>query len=111
MPGKGQMSGVNLVGLAQIVLVIGAVLVPLLFGRRGGSSDDSGPEPGDDGGGGPGGPRRKPDKPRGGIPLADATQSPTRLRDHRRLTDRVTRRARRQIREPERMPARAPRPG
>lgn len=112
MPGKGDMSGVNLLGLAQLILVVGAVLVPLLFGRRGGSGGDAGDEPGDGGGGGgPGGPRRKPDKPRGGIPLADAIQSRTRLRDHRRLTDRLTRRPRREIREPERTPARAPRPG
>jgi hypothetical protein len=51
-------------------------------------------------------PRRPSDRPRGGIPLPDAEQSRIRLRDHRRLTDKLPKRLRRPAREPSRRPVR-----
>ena len=58
------------------------------------------------------GPRRPPtapkDAPRGGLPLPDAEPASARLRDHRRLGDRLPRRERRPVREPARRPAREP---
>jgi hypothetical protein len=94
-------------GMHVLGLVCAAVLlVPAL--RNGPDlpprSSDSGP---DDGGGrGPGGPRLRPDGPRGGIPLPDATPARVRLRDHERLGERLPRRERRPVREPERAPVR-----
>jgi hypothetical protein len=75
----------------------------VLFGDPGSSPGSDG-----DGGGGGGGPPPRPPvppaPPRGGIPLPDAEQSSTRLRDH----DRPARRRlvrRRPAREPRRTPA------
>lgn len=47
-----------------------------------------------------------PDPPRGGIPLPDAAPAPVRLRDHRKLSERLPRRERRPAREPDRTPVR-----
>ena len=58
-------------------------------------------------------PRRPPEpsnRPWGGIPLPDAEQALVRLRDHRKLPDRLPERNRRPAREPERTPHRVPVP-
>jgi hypothetical protein len=48
------------------------------------------------------------DVPGGGLPLPDAIQAKVRLRDHRRLHERLPGRERRPAREPERAPVREP---
>jgi len=61
----------------------------------------------DDGWGrGPEGPPEPPPPPKGGIPLPDAEPAHVRLRDHRKLSERLPRRERRPSREPERTPVR-----
>jgi hypothetical protein len=79
------------------------LLVPAVIFRDSGSSPSDG-----DGGGGGGGPPPRPPlppaPPRGGIPLPDAEQSSTRLRDHGRPARRGLVR-RRPAREPGRTPA------
>jgi hypothetical protein len=61
----------------------------------------------DDGWGrGPEGPPKAPTPPKGGIPLPDAVPARVRLRDHRKLGERLPRRDRRPAREPERAPVR-----
>ena len=66
-------------------------------------------DPGSDGGWGRG-PDRPPapqDSPKGGgIPLPDAEQARIRLRDHRKLPERIPKRERRPVREPDRTPVR-----
>jgi hypothetical protein len=56
-------------------------------------------------------PRRPPEpsnRPWGGVPLPDAEQALVRLRDHRKLGDRLPERERRPAREPDRTPHRSP---
>ena len=82
------------------------ILMPALLYRP------SGPPPGSAGeeGGGPGpDPPRPPapTRPRGGVPLPDAEQAPSRVRDHIRQRLR-SRRSRRPAREPAREPVRIP---
>jgi len=61
----------------------------------------------DDGWGrGPKGPPEPPAPPKGGIPLPDAEPAGVRLRDHRKLSERLPTRERRPAREPERTPVR-----
>lgn len=94
--------------LTLVFLTIpGLMLVPALLYRRPGGSPDSSDEDGG-GGGGPGPPRpARPPRPRGGVPLPDAEQARTRIREHgRRLTG--GRRVRRPAREPVRRPVRTP---
>src|SRR4249920_2073794 len=76
------------------VLLIPAV-ISRFFSSPGPPRSDS-----DEGGGGP--PRRPvpPTPPPGGIPLQDARPARARLRDHRRLAQRLPRRERRPVREP-----------
>jgi hypothetical protein len=95
-------AGMHLLGLVcAAVLIIPALRDSPDFPPR--------PDPGSDGGGG-GGPERPPapqDPPRGGgIPMPDAEQSRIRLRDHRKLSERLPRRERRPAREPDRTPVR-----
>jgi hypothetical protein len=95
-------AGMHLLGLVcAAVLIIPALRDSPDFPPR--------PDPGSDGGGG-GGPERPPapqDPPRGGgIPMPDAEQSRIRLRDHRKLSERLPRRERRPAREPARTPGR-----
>lgn len=79
------------------------ILLPALLFRPPGSP----PGPSGDGGGGPPGPDPPPPpaptRPRGGIPLPDAEQARTRVRDHFRPRL-IGRRARRPAREPARSP-------
>jgi hypothetical protein len=94
-------------GMHLLGLVCAAVLIiPALR-----DSHDFPPQPdsGSDGGWGrgPDRPLAPQDPPRGGgIPLPDAEQARIRLRDHRRLADRLPARERRPSREPERTPVR-----
>jgi hypothetical protein len=78
-----------------------------VLGRRGLPPEES--DDGSDGGGGSEPPPRpkRPDAPRGGIPLPDATQARVRLRGHERLADSLPARERRPAREPGRIPIRA----
>ncbi len=102
MLAKSHFSGIDLPGLLSLVVILGAVLWPLLFGRRQPPPEQSGPD--SDGGGGsrPPEPSTPPDAPRGGVPLDDAEPARVRLRDHVRLADRLPPRHRRPVREPDR---------
>jgi hypothetical protein len=94
-------------GMHLLGLVCAAVLIiPAL--RDGPEFPPHPSDPGSDGGWGrgPNPPPTPPDSPRGGIPLPDAEQPLIRLRDHRKLTERLPRRERRPTREPERTPVR-----
>ena len=94
-------AGVHLLGLGCVAILMLTALreEPQDPPQQGGGSDD-----------GRGNDRRRPrqpfDRPRGGIPLPDAEQSRIRLRDHRRLSDKVPRRIRRPAHEPARRPVR-----
>jgi hypothetical protein len=94
-------AGVHLLGL-------GCVAILMLTALREEPQDPPHGNPGSDDGRGNDRrrPRRPSDRPRGGIPLPDAEQSRIRLRDHRRLADRLPRRVRRPAREPARRPVR-----
>lgn len=92
-------AGMHVLGIACAV----ALIVPALRNRP-----DAPPNGSDDGwGGGPSRPIEPPAPPRGGIPLPDAQPARVRLRDHRRLADRLPRHDRRPAREPERRPVRS----
>ena len=98
-------AGMHLLGLVcAAVLIIPALCDGPEFPNR--PSD-----PGSDGGWGrgPEPPPTPPEPPRGGIPLLDAEQPRVRLRDHRKLTERLPQRERRPAREPQRTPVRTAR--
>jgi hypothetical protein len=97
-------------GMHLLGLVCAAVLIiPAL--RDGPEFPNRPSDPGSDGGWGrgPDPPPTPPEPPRGGIPLLDAEQPKIRLRDHRKLTERLPRRERRPAREPQRTPVRTAR--
>lgn len=105
----GMKSGVQVPGLMSIVTGLLLVFFPLLLlsRRRGSKPGPSGPDPGDGWGNGPDPPDTpRHDGPRGGIPLADASQSKVRLRAKGRLTEKLPAPKRRPAREPERAPDR-----
>lgn len=107
VPGKSQVTGgVDLPGLLSLVLVLAMVFWPVLLGRRGPPPGQSEPGSGDDRGDGPPPPGTPPRAPQGGIPLNDAEPARARLRDHRRLADRLPARDRRPTQVPDRPPAR-----
>ena len=106
MSGDAQLM-LMIAGLHLLGLVCAAVLIiPAL--RETPDFPPNRPDPGsDDGWGrGPSAPPKPPDPPRGGIPLLDAEQARTRLRDHRKLSEQLPQRERRPAREPERTPVR-----
>jgi hypothetical protein len=98
--------------LYMAMVFAGALLVPALIARfvfRHGPSDES--DDGGSGGGGGGGLRRPPSPPNapmGGLPLDHSVPARVRLRDARRLADRLPPRDRRPAREPGRQPTRRP---
>jgi hypothetical protein len=98
-------AGMHLLGLVcAAVLIIPALRDGPEFPNRPSDQDSDGgwgrgPEP----------PPTPPEPPRGGIPLKDAEQARIRLRDHRKLTERLPQRERRPVREPERTPVRTSR--
>lgn len=97
-------AGVHLLGLGCVALLMLPALKDNPVGPDRRSDGD-----GDDGWGrGPKLPPSRPEPPRGGIPLPDAEPAGIRLRDHRRLGERLPRRERRPVREPERRPVRTP---
>lgn len=108
MTSEGQLllwiAGVHVLGLAFVA----ALLIPALRDRpdRPGEESDSGSDEG--WGNHPRRPVTPPGVPGGGLPLPDAVPSRIRLRDHRRLRERVERPGRRTTREPTRRPARVP---
>ncbi len=97
-------AGMHLLGLVGVV-----VLLVLAFRQEPGAVEYPW-EPGSDDGWGnkPQEPTAPSNRPQGGLPLPDAEQARTRLRDHRKLPDLVQRPERRPAREPERQPHRAP---
>jgi hypothetical protein len=106
MPEPSHFGGLNLPGLLSVMLILGVVFAPVLFGRRGPSPEQD--DGGADDGGGPGGPpppNRPTRPPPGGIPLDDAQPARVRLRTHERLADRRGVGERRRSREPEHAPA------
>jgi hypothetical protein len=97
--------GTDLPGIALVVFVVLVVVVGLVLGRhsRPGPSE---PNDGEGWGKGPRGPEPQgPERPRGGIPLDDATPARVRLRGEGRLADKIPTRIRRPAREPNRSPA------
>jgi hypothetical protein len=98
-------------GLVSLGLVLVVILMPLALFRIG-NVKQTPPEQegGDDGGGGPDPPPPPQPRPRGGIPLDDATPARMRLRGPGRLTDRRPPRIRRPSREPDRRPVRTTSP-
>jgi|SRR5450755_326511 len=111
MPKASHVGGYDPYGLLFMALVFAAALfVPAIFVRFGSSQgpSDSDSDEGGGGGGGGGFPRspRPSDPSPGGIPLDDARAARVRLRDDRRLAQRLPARQRRQAREPARTPRR-----
>ncbi len=110
MPKGSQLGGYDPLALLYTVLVFAAALfLPALISRfvsSPGRSDSDSPE---DGGGG-GGPRLPPTPPHkpppGGVPLDDAQPARVRLRDDRRLAQRLPGRQRRPGGDPEHSPLR-----
>jgi hypothetical protein len=104
----GLKGGIQTSGLLSVLIVVVVALagVMLYRGSRPGPSD---PNPGDGWRRGPPPPDpRRPDQPRGGLPLDDAAPARVRLRGQGRLADELPTRHRRPAREPERPPARTP---
>lgn len=109
MPRGSQVGGFDPFALLYMVIVFAAALfVPAVLSRflssQGPSDSDS-----EDGGGGGGGTRPPPTPPSpspGGVPLDDAQPARVRLRDGRRLAQRLPARQRRPAREPARVPLR-----
>ncbi len=98
------MVGVHVLGL----VCVGMLLIPAIR-----DDSDKPPQPGDAGSDdGRGNHPRRPlpphDVPGGGLPLPDALPARVRLRDGRRLHERLPRPARRRVREPAPRPARTP---
>jgi len=104
----GLKGGIQTSGLLCILIVIVVVLVGVALYRHGGSRPGpSDPNPGDGWGRRPPEPEpRGPTRPRGGIPLDDATPARVRLRGEGRIADKLPSRGRRGAREPERAPVR-----
>src|SRR6266568_3106191 len=97
--------GVDFLGLVYLGIVLAVVFAPVLLARR---TSPPASDPGSDDGPGRG-PRRPtdpPNSPRGGVPLPDADQSRTRLRDHVRRVDRSSVRSRQLAHPPDRPPTR-----
>ena len=111
MPGKTQVSGVDIPALLNLVILLFVIFFPLILNRGGPPPGPSDSDSDDGWGKGPRPPRTPPDDPRGGIPLDDAVPARVRLRGHARLSDLLPARERRPTREPERRPVRQPSPG
>jgi len=110
MPRQSTVGGFDLLGLIYVALVVAAILLPMMLGRRAKPPDSD--EPGSDEGRGRG-PRRPHDPPPPSlppsVPLPDAEPSRTRMRDHAASGRRArARRARREHPPPERRPDRVP---
>jgi hypothetical protein len=91
-------AGLHVIGLALVALLL------VMFLRSETVTPWTPPEDNDGGGGGGGNDRLTPKPPSGpqggGLPLPDAQPARVRLRDHRRLADRLPERQRRAPREP-----------
>lgn len=103
------LAGIDLIGLMPLLLVLLAIVVPMLLGRRRLPPDQPGEDADADGGGGGGGSGpppapRAPRAPFGGLPLPRSAPARVRLRDHVRLAERLPPRQRRPSREPARVP-------
>jgi hypothetical protein len=109
MPNGSHIGNVDPLALVYTLIVFAAaLLVPALIVRFTHGHSDSDGDKGDGGGGG--GPRRpppkKPEPPSGGLPLDESQPARIRLRDGRRLGQRLPAPERRPVREPARRPAR-----
>jgi hypothetical protein len=100
--------GIHLVGF----ILVTVLLLPVLRERKAGQPELDSEEGGNDDGWGnlPISPRVPNGMPGGGLPLPDAIQSPVRLREHGRLSDRLRQPERRPVRDPQRQPGRQPVP-
>ena len=98
------MVGVHVIGL----LAVGLLLIPAM--RDDSELPPQGGDSGNDDGWGnrPRTPRPPSNVPGGGLPLPDALPARVRLRDGRRLHERLPGRERRPAREPDRQPIRTP---
>ena len=110
VPKGSHVGGYDPVTLLYMVIVFAAALfLPELLSRFISSPGRSDSDSTEDGGGG-GGPRLPPTPPHkpppGGVPLDDAQPARVRLRDDRRLAQRLPGRQRRTGREPEHSPLR-----
>ncbi len=111
VPNGSHAVGFDLLPLLYTALLFASALfVPALISRFVSPRRPPGPGPGpgageDDGGGGPP-PPIPPKPPRGGLPLEVSRPARIRLRDARRLAQRLPARTRRAAREPVRSPAR-----
>lgn len=107
MSGEAQLllvvAGVHVLGLACVAVL----MIPAL--REGPDGPPASSEGGSDDGWGnyPRQPSPPRDVPGGGLPLPDAEPARVRLRDHRRLRERIPNRQRRPAREPQRQPIRS----
>jgi hypothetical protein len=89
---------VHVVGMVALYSLMGREMLEFFRGRpQDGGGDDGGEPPADD-------PVRAPEGGGGGLPLPTAEQSPVRLREPGRLTERRPRPARRPDHRPERAP-------
>lgn len=95
MPTAPQVAGFNVFGVVYLVLVLGVVFLPMIFGRGGPSPGQSDSDSDGGGGNGPPRPPAPPDVPGGGIPLDHAEPARVRLRGHDRFVDLLPSRARR----------------
>ena len=109
----GLKRGIQISGFGSVLIVLVVAFIGLmLFRHSGPRQGPSDPGPGDGWGNGPRPPEPpRPDRPRGGIPLDDATPARVRLRGQGRLADKLPMRARRPAREPDRAPVPDARPG
>jgi hypothetical protein len=108
-PNTLPVGGVNMVGLAYLVLVLLVVFFPLVLRRRGPDPGESDSESeGGGGGGGPRKPRVPPNSPPPGLPLDDARPALIRLRAPGRLADHLPAPARRPSHQPARRRERTP---
>ena len=98
------LTGIHFVGF----ICVGLLMLPALRDDKDPPTDqDSGRS--DDGWGNlPAGKPEPTNRPGGGIPLPDAEQSPVRLREPGRISEKLPRPERRPAREPERRPVRQP---
>jgi hypothetical protein len=95
--------GFDLLGAVYLLVVVGAIVVPMILGRgRPPGDDDDGPGdgPGGGSGSGSGGPSPSPRGPSDGIPLPDARPSRLRLRGPGRIAHGFRRPARRSAPHP-----------
>ena len=108
MPTGSHVVGFDPLPLLLTLLVFAlALFVPAVLERFFSSPGPSHSDAGDEGGPGPRRPPNPPDPPPGGLPLDVAEPARVRLRDQRRLAERLPARQRRRALDPSRSPRRS----